>query len=78
MVVTPPIKDYIIKDNTDAIYELLKENHIDDMLSLNASLAILVDKGLITQEAALENSNNKNELENFFKGIYQGTKAYYE
>ncbi len=78
MVVTPPIKDYIIKDNLDAIYELLRENHIDDMLSMNASLASLVDRGLIKQEDALENSNNRNELENFFKGIYQGTKAYYE
>ena len=78
MVVTPPIRDYIMKDNTDGIYALLKENNIDDMVSMNLSLLSLVGKGLITEEDALENSNDKNELEKMFRGVYQGTKAYYE
>ena len=29
-------------------------------------------------EEALENSNDEGELEKMFKGVYQGTKAYYE
>lgn len=78
MVVTPPIKDYMLKDNCDGIYSLLKENNIDDMLSMNISLLSLVNKGLITKEDALENSNDAGELEKMFKGVYQGTKAYYE
>ena len=78
MVVTPTIRDYINKDNTDAIYELLGETCIDDMISMNSSLAALVTNNLISQEEALENSNDPNELEKIFRGVYQGTKAYYE
>lgn len=78
MVVTSTIKDYIIKDNTEEIYELLSDNTIDDMISMNTSLVGLVDKGLISQDEALENSNDEHELEKVFRGVYQGTKAYYE
>ena len=78
MVVTPAIRDYIIKGNIDAIYELLAENNIDDMTSLNASLASLVANNLISEKEALENSNDSNELEKIFRGVYQGTRAYYE
>ena len=78
MVVTPTIKDYINKDNTDEIYELLRDNTIDNMVSMNASLALLTDKGYITQQEALENSNDEPELEKIFRGVFQGTKAYYE
>ncbi len=78
MVVTPTVKDYLVKDNTEEIYSLLRENNIDDMISLNTSLAILVEKGLISQDEAIENSNDKNELEKIFRGAYLGTKAYYE
>ena len=36
------------------------------------------EKGYISEDEALESSNDKNELEKMFKGIYQGSKAYYE
>jgi twitching motility protein PilT len=78
MVVTPTIKDYINKDNSDEIYELLRDNNIDDMISMNASLASLVTNGLISKEEAIASSNDENELEKVFRGVYQGTKAYYE
>lgn len=78
MVVTSTIKDYITKDNTEEIYELLKDNSIDNMISMNTSLAVLTEKGCITEEEALENSNDEAELEKIFRGVYQGTKAYYE
>ena len=78
MVVTSTIKDYIVKDNPDEIYELLRDNTIDNMISMNTSLAILTDKGHISQEEALANSNDETELEKVFRGVYQGTKAYYE
>ena len=48
------------------------------MTSMNASLAHLVARGFISENEALDNSNDVNELEKMFKGIYQGTKAYYE
>ncbi len=78
MVVTPTIRDYINKDDCDAIYELINDTNIDDMVSMNLSLANLVAKDFISQEEALANSNDVNELEKIFKGVYQGTRAYYE
>ncbi|MBE7711663.1 MAG: PilT/PilU family type 4a pilus ATPase [Cyanobacteria bacterium SIG31] len=78
LVTTPTIKDYISKDNTEAIYELIKENNIDNMISMNLSLLELVQSKLISEKEALENSSDPNELEKMFRGIYQGTKAYYE
>ena len=78
MVVTPTVKDYIIKDNLDEIYELLKENNLDEMISLNTSLYTLVTNETITQEEALKNSNDSAELEKLFRGVFLGTKAYYE
>ena len=78
LVSTPTIKDYIAKNEIDEIYNLISENNIDDMISMNASLANLVMKGSITQEEALESSNDANELEKIFRGVYQGSKNYYE
>ena len=78
MVVTPTIRDYIIKDNSEQIYELLRANNIDNMISLNSSLAQLVTRELISQKEALEASNDVNELEKIFRGVYQGTKSYYD
>lgn len=78
MVVTSTIKDYINKDNPDEIYGLLNDNTIDNMVSMNLSLAGLVQSGAITQEEALEHSNDTSELEKIFRGVYNGTKAYYE
>ena len=78
MVVTSTIKDYITKDNTEEIYELLRDNTVDNMVSMNTSLALLADKGCISEEEALAHSNDEAELEKIFRGVYQGTKAYYE
>lgn len=78
MVVTPTIKDYITKDESDNIYGLLRDNNIDDMISMNTSLAVLASNGLITKEEALASSNDENELEKIFRGVFQGTKVYYE
>lgn len=78
MVVTSTIKDYITKDNSEEIYELLRDNTIDNMISMNTSLAVLVDRGCISEEEALANSNDTSELEKMFRGVYQGTKAFYE
>ncbi len=79
MVVTSTIKDYITKDKTEEIYELLKDNAADNMISLNTSLASLADRGCITEQEALSCSNDEAELEKIFRGVYQGTKTnYYE
>ena len=44
------------------------------MVTMNGSLAGLVEAGHITQEIALEISDNKTELEQIFRGVYRGTK----
>lgn len=78
MVVTPTIKDYITKGASEEIYALLSDVNIDNMISMNSSLARLVSKELITEEEALMHTDDKNELEKLFKGVYHGTKMYYE
>ncbi len=78
MVVTSTVKDYLLKDNLDEIYNILKENNIDGMLSMNDSLANLVSSEFVSQEEALAASNDEQELEKIFRGAYSGTKAYYE
>ena len=90
MVVTSTVKDYLVKDLTDnpqalkavarleEIYELLKDNNLDDMVSMNSSLASLVSSECITKEEAIQTSNDVPELEKIFRGVYLGTKAYYE
>ena len=62
----------------EAIYDLLRDSNIDDMITMNASLSRLVEAELITQEEALQHSNDTSELEKIFRGVYQGTRAYYE
>lgn len=78
MVVTSTIRDYIYKDNLDEIYALLTDNNIDEMVSMNMSLLKLVSEGKLTEEEALNVSNDENELEKMFRGVYQGTKNIYE
>ena len=78
MVVTSTIKDYLIKYNTDKIYDILRDNTVDDMVTMNTSLATLVNNDFISQEEAIKCSNDVQELEKIFRGVYLGTKAYYE
>ncbi|MCQ2753685.1 MAG: PilT/PilU family type 4a pilus ATPase [bacterium] len=78
MVVTSTIRDYIIKNNTEEIYKLLGDTSVDNMFSLNKSLADLVVNNYISEKEALENSNDPGELEKIFRGVFQGTKSYYD
>lgn len=74
LVCTSTIKDFIIKDDLEQIYDLVKKGSFNDMLTMNMSLYKLYEKDIITQEVALEMSDNKNELQQMFKGVYHGTK----
>lgn len=75
LVVTPTIKDLIIKNELEGIYDLVKKGSFNDMITMNESLYKLVEMGAITKEAALEASDDKMELEQFFRGVYRGTKT---
>lgn len=70
MVVTPTIKDYIMKDNLEEIYELVAHNTTDGMVSMNGSLARLVEEEKLSQEEALDASSEPEELNKKFRGAY--------
>lgn len=75
IVVTPTIKDFIIKNEIESIYDLVSKGSFNDMITMNESLYRLVEAGAITKETALEASDDRNELEQFFRGVYRGTKG---
>ena len=75
LIATPTIKDYIAKDELEQIYTLIKEGKYSDMITLNMYLANLVRDKLISQEVAMEASENKNELSQIFKGTYHTSNA---
>ncbi len=73
LVATPTIKDFILKDELDQIYTLVKQGTFNDMLTMNNSLYKLFKDGIITEEEALLNSDNKNEIKQMLRGVYHGT-----
>ena len=72
MVSTPTIKDYIVKNKLEDIYEIMRSG-IDGMLTMNASIYNLFKENIITQEYALESSDNKNELSQMMRGVMGST-----
>lgn len=73
LVSTPTVKDFIIKDELEKIYDLVKKGSFNDMLTMNMSLFKLVQKNVIAEEEALDKSDNKNELQQMFRGAFHGT-----
>ena len=70
MIVTPTIKDYILKQETEEIYRLISSNASEGMTSLNQSLSELVKAGLISSDEAMVASNEKNEMSKMLRGVY--------
>lgn len=73
LVVTPTVKDFIEKDKLEDIYELVKKGSFNNMITMNASLYSLYEQGFITEETAMVYSDNKNELQQMFRGVFHGT-----
>ncbi|MBE7704596.1 MAG: PilT/PilU family type 4a pilus ATPase [Cyanobacteria bacterium SIG29] len=73
LISTPTIKDFILKDELEEIYKLVQKGSYDDMITFNTSLYDLYKKKLITKDVALDNSDNKNELQHYLRGVYSGT-----
>lgn len=73
LVVTSTIKDFIIKNELEQIYDLVKKGSFNSMITLNNSLYGMLQEGLITEEAALTASSNRNELQQMIRGVYHGT-----
>ena len=77
MVVTPTIKDFIIKDNLEQIYNLVKKGNYNEMITLNMSLVDLIQRGIITREDGIYHSDNKPEIQQFLRGAFQGPSNAY-
>lgn len=73
LVVTPTVKDFILKDELEQIYELVKNGSFNNMTTMNMSLYKLYSEEKITKETALTYSDNRPELEQLMRGIYHGT-----
>lgn len=73
LVVTSTIKDFIEKNELEQIYDLVKKGSFNNMITLNMSLYGMLQRGEITEEAALIASSNKNELKQMIRGVFHGT-----
>ncbi len=74
LISTPTIKDFILKDELEEIYKLVKKGSYNDMITFNMCLFELYKKGLITKEVALESTDTPNELMHYIKGVFTGSE----
>ena len=75
LVVTSTVKDFIEKDELDNIYDLVKKGSFNSMITMNMSLYSLYINGLISEEVAMEFSDDRNELQQMMKGVYSGANG---
>lgn len=75
LISTPTIKDFILKDELEEIYKLVKNGSYNDMITFNMSLYNLYKSGLISKEVALEHSDSPNELMHYMRGVYTGSEG---
>ncbi len=73
MVVSPAIRDYILRDEMGEIYELLKTAEFEGARSLNYSLYWCFRNNMITPEEAMSVSENPTELQQMLRGAFHGT-----
>lgn len=77
MVVSPAIRDYIMRDEMDEIYQLLNSAEFEGACSLNHSLYRAYRNGFITAEEALSTSENAQELHQMIRGAFHGSNSGY-
>ena len=66
--ITADLVDFIMKDELERVYELVKNGSFNNMTTMNMSIYKLYNEGKISKETALSYSDNKSELE---KNIYK-------
>ena len=76
LVATPAVKDYILKDEINNIYDLIKSGDYAGMMTMNQSLYKLVNAGMISDRAAIEASDSANEMTQILKGAFHGTTGF--
>ena len=70
MFTTPTVKDYMIKDRLEDIYRLVQKDTHSGMITFNNALYTLIQNGEISQEVALQASDNQDELMRIIRGAY--------
>jgi twitching motility protein PilT len=73
LFVTPTVRDYIFKNETDEIYHLLNNGTYEGMISLNNALYRAFQNQQISSDAAMMASENPVELQQMFRGAFHGT-----
>jgi twitching motility protein PilT len=76
MVVSPAIRDYILRDEMGEIYQLLNNAEFEGACSLNHSLHKAYRNNFITAEDALAVSENPSELQQLLRGAFHGSNGY--
>jgi len=75
LVVTPTVKDFIVKDKLEEVYDLVRKGSFNDMITLNMSIYELYMRGYISESTALTATDNKNELQQLMRGAYHGANS---
>ncbi len=76
LVPIPAIRNLIRENKIHQIYSQMQVGQAQHgMQTMNQALASLVKKGLITPQAALDNSTNKDELRNLLGGLKETTSS---
>ena len=73
MVVTPTVRDFILKNQIDSIYEAIPMGSYDGMQTMNMSIYKNYQEGIISLEDALAYSDNQNELQQMMRGAFHGS-----
>lgn len=76
MVVSPAIRDYIMRDEMSEIYQLMTTAEQEGASSLNHALHRAYQNNYITMEDALNTTENVTELQQMMRGAFHGTNNY--
>ena len=75
LVVTPTVKDFIMKDQLSDIYELVRQGGYSDMITMNMALYQWYQQGVVTEDEIISKSDQVNELKQMLRGVYRGLKS---
>lgn len=76
LVSNSTVAGLIEDDKIDDIYALAEHGSFGDIMVFNKTLFDLVKKGIISNEVAMQASDNKNELHQLLRGAFRGTQDF--
>lgn len=75
MIATPTVRQLLEEGRTPDLGAVIRDSQHFGCMTFNQSLFGLFEKGLISREDALANSDNPEELEMMFRGIQRGSST---